>query len=387
MHSRLSISAWNIHGLKHKTLGDKLSNIDFIENVKDLDLIFLTETWSNEINSIPGFVTLSTITATRKSNSACRLSGGISLLFKKEFENAIFIEKQTKNFLWCRIDNTILNSTKNLFICGVYIPPERSSYFDEDIFHNLENDVVYFSKKGNVMLLGDFNARTSKLEDFVSKEGNTFINDITETSFEPKTRDNFDSCVNNHGKSLIEICKNCNLRILNGRTLGDSFGKPTFHNKDGTSVVDYIICDQELTQTIKNFVVKPPTYLSDYSQIVTWINKTSPQNSTNHTTPSSKVYRLPLQFVWDNDAMNSFTACLKSPQSQQKLERLINHHIPTSKDGVNTLASEMEEIILHAARKSLKIKKTKFRNKINNVCNKKWFECRLTRMSTNKTFS
>jgi hypothetical protein len=146
-------------------------------------------------------------------------------------------------------------------------------------------------------MLGDFNARTSKLEDFVSKEGNTFINDdITETSFEPKTRDNFDSCVNNHGKSLIEICKNCNLRILNGRTLGDSFGKPPFHNKNGTSVVDFIICDQELTQTIENFVVKPPTYLSDHSQIVTWINKTSPQNSTNHTTPSSKVYKLPLQF-------------------------------------------------------------------------------------------
>ena len=131
-------------------------------------------------------MTLSTITATRKSNSACCLSDGISLLFKKEFENVIFIEKQTKNLLWCRIDNTILNSTKYLFICGVYIPPERSSYF-EDIFHNLENDVVYFSKKGNVMLLGDFNGRTSKLEDFVSKEGNTFINDITETSFEPKT--------------------------------------------------------------------------------------------------------------------------------------------------------------------------------------------------------
>ena len=26
------------------------------------------------------------------------------------------------------------------------------------------------------MLLGDFNARTSKIEDHVSKEGNTFIN-------------------------------------------------------------------------------------------------------------------------------------------------------------------------------------------------------------------
>ena len=121
------------------------------------------------------------------------------------------------------------------------------------------------------MLLGDFNARTTKLEDSVSKEGNTFIGDITETCYSPKNRENFDNTMNNHGKYLIELCKTCNLRILNGRTLGDSFGKPTFHGKHGTSLIDYIICDQDLIQNIKNFVVKPPTYLSDHSQIVTWI--------------------------------------------------------------------------------------------------------------------
>ena len=164
------------------------------------------------------------------------MSGGISVLFKKEFETFLSIEKQTKNFLWCRIDCTILNQTKDIFVCGVYIPPEMSPYFDEEIFEELENDILNFSKKGNIMLLGDFNARTSNLKDFVSKEGNTFINDISETSFEPKPRESFDNSTNQHGKSLIEICKNCNMRILNGRTLGDSFGKPTSHHKNGTSV-------------------------------------------------------------------------------------------------------------------------------------------------------
>ena len=220
MYSKLSISAWNIGGLKHCLLGDKLRNSDLINDIKGHDLIFLTETWSYEINSIPGFKVISSLTATPKSKSSCRLSGGISL----EFENIISLEKRTKNFLWCRIDNVILESTKDLFLCGVYIPPQMSRYLDEDIFDNLENDVVYFSKKGNVMLMGDFNARTSK---------------------------------------------NCNLRILNGRTLGDSFGKPTSDSKNGSSVV----CDQDLTQNIENFIVKPPTYLSDHSQLVTWIKE------------------------------------------------------------------------------------------------------------------
>ena len=92
---------------------------------------------------------------------------------------------------------------------------------------------MHYSQKGNVMLLGDFNTRTSKLEDFISKEGNTFINDTTDNSFIPAKRNNFDGPVNEHGKCLIELCKNCNLRILNARTLGDSLGKPTFHGKNG----------------------------------------------------------------------------------------------------------------------------------------------------------
>ena len=133
------------------------------------------------------------------------------------------------------------------------------------------------------MLLGDFNGRTSKIDDLISKDGNVFINDISENSFTPRVRNNFDHIINNHGKSLIELCKNCNLRIFNGRTLGDSLGRPTYHGKHGTSLVEYVICDQDFVQTVENLIIKPPTYLSDHSQILTWIktNQTNTQSSTN----------------------------------------------------------------------------------------------------------
>ena len=220
--------------------------------------------------------------------------------------------------MWCRIDCTIPNQTKYLFVCGVYIPPEMSSYFDEEIFEELENDILNLSKKGNIMLLEDVNARTSNLKDFVSKEGNSFINDISDESF--------DNSSNQHGKSLTEICKNFNMRILKGRTLGDSFGKPTSHHKNGTSAVDYIICDQELTQTIENFIVKPPTYLSDHSQIVTSIRTKQHINSTSNITPipTSTTHKLPYQFTWENNSPIAFTEALKSVEIQQKLESLIN---------------------------------------------------------------
>ena len=75
----------------------------------------------------------------------------------------ISIDKKSKNFLWYKISKNLLSTNTDLFICGVYIPPEKSTYFDEEIFDELETDILSFSSKGNTMVLGDFKARTSHL--------------------------------------------------------------------------------------------------------------------------------------------------------------------------------------------------------------------------------
>ena len=85
--------------------------------------------------------------------------------------------------------------------------------------------------------------------------------------------------------------------------------------------------------------------------------------------------------------MFKFTENLKSFQTQQKLQYLINSNPSPSKEGVDRFASKVEDLIMHDhAKKSMKIKKKKYRNKISNVCNKKWFdkECRLQRHSLRK---
>ena len=58
----------------------------------------------------------------------------------------------------------------------------RKTHFEKEIFDELENDTVLFCSKRN-MTLGDFNARTSTLEDSVSKDGNIFINDFSKNCF------------------------------------------------------------------------------------------------------------------------------------------------------------------------------------------------------------
>jgi hypothetical protein len=78
-------------------------------------------------------------------------------------------------------------------MCGTYIPPEKSNYFENEIFEELENDLVLFSSKANILLLGDLNARTSKLEDYISSDGSNHIQDTSGNSFQPPQRQNIDS--------------------------------------------------------------------------------------------------------------------------------------------------------------------------------------------------
>ena len=121
--------------------------------------------------------------------------------------------------------------------------------------------------------MGDLNSRTGKYPDSVSQEGNNIItNDQSEYALSFNQRNSFDNELNNHGKRLLEICRGADLRILNGRVSGDSLGRATFHGRNGTSVVDYAIYDQDLFSSVADFVVKEPSFFSDHSPVITWLN-------------------------------------------------------------------------------------------------------------------
>ena len=57
--------------------------------------------------------------------------------------------------------------------------------------------------------MGDFNARTGKLDDYV---------ELDEGVSEVPGRSNRDEKVNTNGRMLIDLCKTTDMSILNGRT-------------------------------------------------------------------------------------------------------------------------------------------------------------------------
>ena len=140
MCSRISFSTWNINGLSSKSLGDKLLNRDFLSNINHCDFVMLTEIWNRSKLDIPGFKSF-TILSNQKSPSG-RQSGGISFLFKDKFENRITMIQNSNHSLWCKLSKDIWGYSKDVYVCGLYIPPQNSPHFHNEIFEQIENDLL-----------------------------------------------------------------------------------------------------------------------------------------------------------------------------------------------------------------------------------------------------
>ena len=70
------------------------------------------------------------------------------------------------------------------------------------------------------------------------------------------------------GKKLINLCIENNLRIINGRCLGDSFRQCTFFRQGAKSRSLYCYFNF-LFDKISGLVIKLLTYFSDHCQVVT----------------------------------------------------------------------------------------------------------------------
>ena len=55
-----------------------------------------------------------------------------------------------------------------LYVCSVYIPPQNSKYSKDNgencPYVEIQKDILKFKKLGNIILMGDFNARKANLQ-------------------------------------------------------------------------------------------------------------------------------------------------------------------------------------------------------------------------------
>ena len=110
---------------------------------------------------------------------------------------------------------------------------------------------------GNILITGDFKAKTSTESDFVNDLSDKYspINDVVTYNCDiPIKRNNADKhMVDSQGKRLLELCKNSRIRILNGRLPGDRLGNLTrspLSLRESPSTLDYMATDTELFKEV-----------------------------------------------------------------------------------------------------------------------------------------
>ena len=252
----LRILSWNCRGFPWNK-GPKLS---WISN--EVDIIFLVETWEHAESRVPnidGFV----LWSIWNKRSSRRGIGGIACYIKKNISpHARLYKKDPHNqYMWIEI--TDINNRKT-YIAICYFAPINSNFYKKNNldkncpYNGLENDISRFRNEGNILLMGDFNARTSNnqailLSNYSNPNPLWLDEDLTLAS--RYKRSSVDLGENLFGSELIKLCSSQDLIICNGLTKWPSSSQMTCIHGLGSSVVDYVISDISLYNDIINLDV------------------------------------------------------------------------------------------------------------------------------------
>ena len=273
---------------------NKFREPEFLNTLKAHDILCVQETHCGP-NDIPSqhIKNYKSIPHCRVRSGNNRYFGGMILLIKKSIRKGIkIINIADQDIIGITLKKDFFDLTEDIIVWFVYASPTNSPYNKgkDSIFHRLE---MLMTLHGNhQIIMGDLNGRTSTDEDFIQEEYDTHspIKDIEGYVLDtPSPRRNNDdpSPTDTHGKLILNVCKNLQMRILNGRSSGDRWGVPTrypVNRKEKPSVIDYGICSASLLSRINSFHVLPYTILSDHCCIS--LNLATTYNGTEETDES-----------------------------------------------------------------------------------------------------
>ena len=365
----LKLGFWNVQKIDSRK-NPKLSDEEFLSLLQQNDIIGLGETQTDVEFEVPGY---RTFCKSRKKAKKGRKSGGLAFLVKNEIYKGCHIVRGTAvDALWLKLDHHFFNTTKDIFLCVVYFSPHRSSFtlkLDYCPFQQLEHDIEKFSKLGEVILGGDFNARTTTQPDFIpgcSVDGNNLTNLSTSSQFtvhdDLRPRCNQDTGTNPYGPNLLSMCQSHYLRILNGRKPGDSLGYFTCFEYNGSSAVDYILVKPSLFDSVLYFNVGDLTPFSDHCMVtccllLSDLMVSSPKNSSSSSrTNSCHLSPPPVKFIWEAESGPRFTKSLQHPSIKSKITEFLTCDNLSSQTDIDKAVKDISDIFNSAASSSLKKK-------------------------------
>lgn len=229
----------------------KLKDKEFLQIVNKFDILCLNECWVKCPDEFDLLGYEKEYIVRKKCNG-----GGVIVFYKKWLNPFItFVKSCVDCMIWFKVDKSILCDNTDLYICSIYMPPYKNVYYrkyDIDVFDNLQEHIEMFSNIGNVAVIGDLNGRVGQEPDNITgdvidkqlQDNISFINYVNDDVFLNRQSEDIKPR-NNFGQRILQLCKNSGLRICNGR-FGKESQKITFNNKNGCSVIDYMLISQNI---------------------------------------------------------------------------------------------------------------------------------------------
>ena len=152
----------NVCGLK-----SKLRCPEFTSLINDHDIVCVQESKLDDIDQIE--ITDYTVFTNNRKRITRYRSGGIALIIRNKLLPYIkVLQNESKLVSWFLISKDLTMNNEDLYCGAIYIPPNRSKYAHEDPYLEIQHEIDRIcSNSRNILLCGDFNSRTSTLDDFV----------------------------------------------------------------------------------------------------------------------------------------------------------------------------------------------------------------------------
>ena len=251
------------------------------------DIIFLNECWIPEKVKLELSGYTLKIKARKRKKNARRDSGGLCVLIKNSIADFFeFVEWNNEDGMIVKVKCQYTSINKDLYFVFVYMRSNNSTRNDltqeYDAFDLLYLKICELRENNEIVIIGDFNSRTSSLNDFYTNEHGNFdpLSEKDEIDYRidqefltlsqiQLIRNNEDKKTNDFGHKLINLCQVSGMLICNGRINGDNnSGKFTYIDKKGKSTNDYALISKGLIKHDNEFYVNEPNIFSDHVPIV-----------------------------------------------------------------------------------------------------------------------
>ena len=255
-----------------------------------------------------------------------------------------------------KLKKGFFNFSKDVVISFTYCSPQNSSYLARtqlDPFEDFEQKLSCIDSDSDILVMGDLNARTGTVPDYIEFENNDNIpipEDIYETDSQTNIpRGNMDTETNKYGHNLLELCRTVPLRICNGRKLGDIQGSYTCFKWNGQSVVDYCLASPGLLNKIAAFEVQTfLPILSDHCSISAKL-KTNLSLDKTHQETNYNFLQKPGSINWDKTAEQTFRNILQSDESQHFVSNMFQSGILSDQDCIDSATETLATFLVNTA--------------------------------------